>query len=290
MVPLGAPVAPVLDPSGPRSFHEGSEGAAVRLGVDPDGERGAAALRAQVGAGPAVPRPRRHRGARAEGDAGDGAVVERVWADIDRVAGVIVEVDGRALVVDTGHDRPRRRVVIPERAAGRIQVRHPWLRPGQLFDAVGLARAGVFQALRPATSQMPYRVGAAERTVGRETDVIVGSVTWWNPGEGADAYGLAYPALDPSADCGPGCERAEVCPPLPLLSTGSVLRVRNECAGREAPVAVTACGAMASRFCDRCLACDTSVRGRIAELTLLSFVALGGDPETGCFNATITVE
>lgn len=40
-------------------------------------------------------------------------------------------------------------------------------------------------------------------------------------------------------------------------------------------------------FCDRCVTCGTSPRGRVADLALASFVALGGELERGCFNATI---
>jgi hypothetical protein len=50
---------------------------------------------------------------------------------------------------------------------------------------------------------------------------------------------------------------------------------------------VTGCAAVATRFHDRCLACGASPRGRIAELTVASFVALGGELEQGCFNGTI---
>jgi hypothetical protein len=52
---------------------------------------------------------------------------------------------------------------------------------------------------------------------------------------------------------------------------------------------VTGCGATARLFCDRCIACGTSPRGRVADLTVPAFAALGGDLEAGCFNATITV-
>jgi hypothetical protein len=46
---------------------------------------------------------------------------------------------------------------------------------------------------------------------------------------------------------------------------------------------------MARLFNDRCVVCATSPRGRIADLTVASFVALGGDLEAGCFNATLTI-
>jgi len=50
---------------------------------------------------------------------------------------------------------------------------------------------------------------------------------------------------------------------------------------------VTGCAAIARLFNDRCVTCGTSPRGRVADLTLASFVALGGELERGCFNATI---
>jgi hypothetical protein len=35
--------------------------------------------------------------------------------------------------------------------------------------------------------------------------------------------------------------------------------------------------------------CGTSPRGRIADLPMASFVAMGGDLERGCFNATVSL-
>jgi hypothetical protein len=52
---------------------------------------------------------------------------------------------------------------------------------------------------------------------------------------------------------------------------------------------VTSCGASARLFCDRCVTCGTSPRGRVADLTMSAFVDLGGDLDRGCFNATITI-
>jgi hypothetical protein len=45
---------------------------------------------------------------------------------------------------------------------------------------------------------------------------------------------------------------------------------------------------MAREFCDRCVTCGTSPKGRIADLTMAAFVELGGNLEDGCFNATLT--
>ena len=50
---------------------------------------------------------------------------------------------------------------------------------------------------------------------------------------------------------------------------------------------MTGCARGGAAFNDRCVTCGTSPRGRVADLTLASFVALGGELERGCFNATI---
>ncbi len=99
---------------------------------------------------------------------------------------------------------------------------------------------------------------------------------------GAHARPAGPHAADPHL-AGSGCVR------LPYLSLGSTLRVRNDCAQRDLLLPVTGCGATARLFCDRCIACGTSPRGRVADLTVPAFAALGGDLEAGCFNATITV-
>jgi hypothetical protein len=52
---------------------------------------------------------------------------------------------------------------------------------------------------------------------------------------------------------------------------------------------VSGCAATAQIFCDRCVTCGTSPRGRVADLPMASFVALGGDLERGCFNATVSL-
>ena len=84
------------------------------------------------------------------------------------------------------------------------------------------------------------------------------------------------------------CDEAGVsCAGLPYLSLGSMLNVRNVCAGRTSVLPIVACGCMAGRFCDRCLECGTSPRGRIVELSPTSFVELGGDLTNGCFNVRL---
>jgi hypothetical protein len=297
-----------------------------------------------------------------------GTVADRIWAEIGRVTGTIVERDGGALLVDEGMDKGRKILVIPPHAHGRIQVRFPRLQPGYLIDVIGLRRPGFLEGLVPATSQPPYRADQPPRppmVSGHIPDSISGTVTWHEPGEEPDSLlGLAYPALDPETGCevhdhgfpeplyelddeaaaphggrhsrgsggsaahgpgspgtrppgtgpegagtaaartaerchsdlrhadqyavdphrvGPGCVR------LPYLSAGSLLRVRNDCAQRDRVLPVTSCGAAARLFCDRCVTCGTSPRGRIADLTMTAFVDLGGDLERGCFNATITI-
>ena len=68
-----------------------------------------------------------------------------------------------------------------------------------------------------------------------------------------------------------------------------MLLVTNDCSGDSGALQVTACGSAASRFCDRCLTCGISPRGRIVELTMASFVELGGELHKGCFNTTIRI-
>ncbi|HEX3752142.1 MAG TPA: hypothetical protein VHW06_16355, partial [Streptosporangiaceae bacterium] len=76
---------------------------------------------------------------------------------------------------------------------------------------------------------------------------------------------------------------------LPYLSIGSLVQIRNDCAQRSRELPVTSCGAAARLFCDRCVTCGTSPRGRVADLTMSAFVDLGGDLDRGCFNATIMI-
>jgi hypothetical protein len=53
---------------------------------------------------------------------------------------------------------------------------------------------------------------------------------------------------------------------------------------------VTSASPTARLFCDRSTACGPSARGRVADLTLASFVELGGELDKGSFNATIRIE
>ena len=286
-------------------------------------------------------------------------IADRIWTEIGRVTGTIVEREAGTLLVDEGTEKGRKILVIPPYATGRIQVRFPRLQPGYLIDVIGLRRPGFVEGLIPATSQPPYRADqppSAPMVSGHIPDSISGTATWHEPGEEPeDLLGVAYPALDPETGCegharaepggagaapagaacpaggrhtripgghdtgargeapyiaaadghdpaqrggdfrraeryavdphlaGPGCVR------LPYLSLGSVLRIRNDCAQRTRELPVTSCGAAARLFCDRCVTCGTSPRGRVADLTMSAFVDLGGDLARGCFNATITI-
>jgi hypothetical protein len=220
-------------------------------------------------------------------------VADKIWASIGRVAGTISASDDSQLLVDEGTTRKRQAVVIAPAAANRIRVRFPQLEPGSLIDVIGLRRGAALEALIPATSQpacLASRVTRRSTVVKTAAGTFSGSATWHEPGEpGEEPRGAAYPAVDPAA----GCAEATLTVPspaeLPYLAVGSMLSVRNECTGTVQVLAVTGCGATARLFHDRCLTCGTSPRGRVADLTLLSFVELGGDPERACFNARVTV-
>src|ERR1700760_492418 len=296
-------------------------------------------------------------------------VADRIWAEIGRVTGTIVERDAGTLLVDEGTEQGRKILVVPERSSGRIQVRFPRLQPGYLVDVIGLRHQGVVEGLIPATSQPPYPADQPPRpqpparpaqppgpplVSGHIPDTISGTATWHEPGEEPeDLLGVAYPALDPETGCeghslppareepspvaDPGRghtgrhtraslarsgvaepdhrhpaaagghghfvsaahhadqfavdphEVGRGCVQLPYLSIGSLLQIRNDCAQRSRELTVTSCGAPARLFCDRCVTCGTSPRGRVADLTMSAFVDLGGELDRGCFNATIMI-
>ena len=222
-------------------------------------------------------------------------VADRIWANIGRVTGTIVQREASRLTVDVGRTRERQHVVVSAGAASRIEVRHPNMEPGYLIDVIGLRRDGYLEALVPATPQPAYpvtRLPAPPLVGGRLPDSISGSATWREPdGEPYGVLGVGYPALDPAADCQEDREQppAPVFVRMPYLSVGSLLRIRNDCTGSSCVLPVTGCAPIARLFNDRCLTCGTSPRGRIAELSLASFVALGGELERGCFNATIAM-
>jgi hypothetical protein len=226
---------------------------------------------------------------------GQRRVADRIWADIGRVTGTIAERAGDTLLVDQGHSRGRGVLVFSGRSSGLILVRFPKLEPGYLIDVIGLRRGGVVEALTPATSQPPYHsnhVPHAALVRGHVPETISGSASWRErTEERAGSPGAAYPNLDPASGCDDpeSCDAAVSCARLPYLSIGSVLLVTNDCTGESGALQVTACGSAASRFCDRCLTCGISPRGRIVELTMASFVELGGELHKGCFNTTIRI-
>lgn len=232
-----------------------------------------------------------------------------VWAELGRVSGVIVARDGEALHVDAGHARGVWPVRIPEHAAARIADRLPRLEPGFLFDAVGRWRDGALEALTPATRQPGHP--AAQLTLRRRgsppgpggqrqvNGSVAGLVTWFDPILGRSALadplavtaGAAYPALDSAGDCGERCDRVRGCAPLPLLSIGMTLRL-SPVAEQDPPppvdVPIVCCGSQAGYFCDA----EPDIpagRGRIAELTLASFLAMGGSPLRGGLGARMAV-
>ena len=239
-------------------------------------------------------------------DSTAASVAERIWARIGRVAGEIVEVRGRELLVDTGqHGREPERVVIPEASLRHVQVRFPRLTPGYLIDVIGTRRDdGYLLAVTPATAQPPYLAAhpPAPPPAGEHgSGPISGAAVWHEPGdEPADLLGVGYAALDPETEGGPAgrggpggpgvaADQHEPCARLPYLSLGSAVRVRNDCADRAAVLPITSCSASARQFCDRCVKCGTSPRARVADLTMAAFVELGGNLEDGCFNATLTL-
>jgi hypothetical protein len=220
----------------------------------------------------------------------DGRVIERIWADTTRITGTILSITGRkelTVELDCGPHRGHRSIVIPYRATGRLQVRHPKFEPGYLFDAIGIRRNGAGLALLPATSQPPYPARAVPDPPPAYAGIqsrISGPATWSDTFD-EEERGAAYPMLERSDT---GCPDAGIsCAGLPYLAVGSLLQVRNLCSNRSANVPVVACGCLAGRFCDRCVECDTSPRGRITELSPFSYVELGGDLVKGCFNAQL---
>jgi hypothetical protein len=219
--------------------------------------------------------------------ADDGQRADRVWVDILRVTGTIITLDSEAVEVDAGPHRGRQHVMIPPRTLTRVLVRHPWFEPGFLLDVIAVHSPDGPLAVRPGTSQPGYRAGQAtppKSLGGPVPRTLRGTATWY----GDAGRGAAYPSLDPEGQAG-GCPGAPVsCAGLPFLSRGSDLLVRNECTARSATIPVTECGCAAARFCDRCVECGTSPRGRLVELTAGSFVDLGGDLDAGCFNVALT--
>ncbi|WP_019631711.1 hypothetical protein [Actinomadura atramentaria] len=211
---------------------------------------------------------------------------DRVWIDPVRVSGTILSAAPTAVDVDLGPHRGVVQVAVPPHVYAQIRVRHPRLEPGYLFDAVCVRSPGGPVAVAPGTSQPGHR---ADARTDLEPDAAVpteshGTATWF---DGGDAPGAAYPAVDAEGDAGGCADAPRGCVPLPVLSIGSAVTVHNSCTGRTARVPVTECGCVAARYCDRCVQCGTSPRGRLIELTPVAFAALGGDLDKGCFNAIL---
>jgi hypothetical protein len=226
-------------------------------------------------------------------------VADRIWANIGRVTGTIMIRDEDRMVVAEGSTKKLQTVIIPAHSRVKIQVRFPTLQPGYLVDIIGIRHRDYLEGLHPATPQPNYRGDLVPKDrpgSGRSPETINGSATWHDPAdEPYGVLGVSYPAIDPSAGCleeaaagfGPG--EAPSFRDLPYLAIGTALNVRNECAGISWTLPVTSCAPIARLFNDRCVACQNSERGRVADLTLASFVALGGELEAGCFNATLTI-
>jgi hypothetical protein len=226
-------------------------------------------------------------------------VADRIWANIGRITGRIVHSDSASMLVDEGATKGQRQVVIPRNASGRIQVRFPNLQPGYLIDIIGIRRRDYLEGLIPVNPQPPYRsdrVIADRAGGGRLSEAISGSAIWHDHAdEPYGVLGISYPAIDPGAGCAED-SAADIVPgqapafrQLPYLAVGTALQVRNECTGIAWTLPVTGCAPIARLFNDRCLVCANSPRGRIADLTVASFVALGGCLEDGCFSATLTI-
>lgn len=190
-------------------------------------------------------------------------------------------------------------VEISPLASVRIKVKVPNLRPGYLIDIIGVRQDDVLHGIVATSPQPPYRsdhVPPHRPAGGRIADSITGSAVWHEPAhEPYGVLGVFYPAVDPGAGCFED-EAAKIAPgqaqafrELPYLAIGSALTVRNECTDLAWTLPVTGCSPTARLFNDHCVTCKTSPRGRIADLTLASFVALGGELELGCFNATLTI-
>jgi hypothetical protein len=218
-----------------------------------------------------------------------GKVVDRIWADVSRMTGTILDISGTkdlTLDLDCGPHRGRRTVLIPYRASGRIRVRHPRFEPGYLFDAIGTRTDGVSTALLPAASQPVYRADSVPPPPpAYSVQSKISGTAVWSDAFDEDEAGVAYPMLERSDT---RCDKVGVsCAGLPYLSLGSALHVHNLCADRAAILPIVACGCLTGRFCDRCVECDTSPRGRTLELSPVSYVELGGELTKGCFNVRI---
>ncbi|MFA1549718.1 hypothetical protein [Actinomadura chokoriensis] len=286
--PLNALSGTVLDAS-PHLLVLAAGGTEVRLAMSETtkvwhgGRGGLAALRP----GRSVVVRRGERGL-----SGGAAVADRIWVDIARVAGTILACGRDAVEVDMGAHRRRTHVAIPPHALGQVLVRHPRLEPGYLIDLICVGSPDGPRAVRPGTAQPGYRADAlaAPEPAAPVQGVLRGTATWFGDAADEAPDGAAYPAVDSEGSAGGCADAPSGCVPFPYLSVGSEVTVHNACGGRAATVPVVECGCAAARFCDRCVDCDASPRGRIVELTPAAFAGLGGDLDAGCFNASVRVE
>ena len=169
---------------------------------------------------------------------GQRRVADRIWANVGRVTGLIVERDRESMLVDAGRTTARQAVLIPPHAMGRLQVRFPRLEPGYLVDFIGLRGQGFLEALIPATSQPAYRASEAPAPAavrGHAAVRIAGSAVWHEASGPADADGVRYPALDPETACleqPTGRDRVPA-PSLPVgrQPAGGPQRVHWQCPG-----------------------------------------------------------
>jgi len=162
------------------------------------------------------------------------------------------------------------------------------------FQTLTPPAIGVLSVPGPAGASL--KPTAPPPPAGLPAESITGSAVWHEPAdEPYGVLGLGYPAVDPSAGCVDDTAAANVpgesagYRQLPYLAVGTSLRVRNECSHLWWTLPVTRCAPVARLFNDHCATCRTSPRGRVADLTLASFVALGGELQAGCFNATLTI-
>lgn len=226
-------------------------------------------------------------------------VADKIWANTGRVTGIIVDCDSASVVVNEGATKNLQKVVIPRNASGRVEVKLPNMRPGYMMDIIGIRHPDYLEGLVPVNFQPLYhsdKVVPDKEVGGRLPESIAGSAIWHDSAdEPYGVLGISYPAIDPAAECAevlagrfpPG--RAPAFRQLPYLAVGTALNVRNECTGIAWTLPVTGCAPMARLFNDRCVECGTPPRGRVADLTIASFVALGGDLEAGCFSTTLTI-
>ena len=157
------------------------------------------------------------------------------------------------------------------------------------------ARRRHLLAVAPATAQPPYRAGhppaaAPGRRPLPAPDQRNGGLARARRRAAPACSGSATPRSTrrPTAPQ-PGRRRHGVRPaavPVARQRRARQQRVRRP-RGRAAGHELTA--PWRRQFCDRCVECGTSPKGRVADLTMAAFVELGGNLEDGCFNATLTL-